>query len=246
MYFYGGLKIPPQLFIWRENYMRMRKKKYLDHRLEAVSDILFIAENADRNFNTAILEKEYIDLDKWFGTNRPIYLEIGCGKGKFAADFAEMHPEINLIAVERDSNVIVAACEEALRRGVTNLRFMKCKAEYLEKYLCDNSVERIFLNFSCPFPKAKYASHRLTNHTFLDIYKHLLKSGAEIHQKTDNKGLFEFSIEQFSQNGFALKNVTLDLHNSDFDGNIVTEYEQRFVSQGLPIYRLEAYIQEEN
>lgn len=240
---YGGGLSPAAYFVWRvKNIMRMRKKKYLDERLRSVGDILFVAECEDRNFNTAILEKDYINLSEWFGADRPLYLEIGCGKGKFAADFAEMHPEINILAVERDSNVIVSACEEALRRGITNLRFMKGRAEYLEKYLHENSVERIFLNFSCPFPKSKYASHRLTNHTFLKIYKNLLKSGAEIHQKTDNKGLFEFSIEQFSQNGFALKNVTLDLHNSDFEGNIVTEYEQRFVSQGLPIYRLEAYI----
>lgn len=222
--------------------MRMRKKKYLDERLAAVEDILFVANCDDRNFITAILEKEYIDLEKWFGRSAPVFLEIGCGKGKFAADFAQLHPEINLIAVERDANVIVSACEEAKRRGLSNLKFMKCRAEYLERYLRADSVERIFLNFSCPFPKSKYASHRLTNCTFLEIYKRLMKSDAEIHQKTDNKGLFEFSIEQLSQNGFALKNVTLDLHNSKFEGNIVTEYEQRFVSQGLPIYRLEAYI----
>ncbi len=222
----------------------MRKKKYLDERLAAVEDILFIADCEDRNFNTAILLKDYIDFNKWFGSDKPIYLEIGCGKGKFAADFAQSHPEINLLAVERDSNVIVSACEEAKRRGLNNLRFIKGRAEYLEKYLKEKSVERIFLNFSCPFPKSKYASHRLTNHTFLKIYKRIMKDGAEIHQKTDNMGLFEFSLEQFSQNGFALKNVSLDLHNSDFEGNIVTEYEQRFVSQGLPIYRLEAYIKE--
>lgn len=222
----------------------MRKKKYLEERLEAVGDILLIAKSDDRNFSTAVLEKEYIDIEEWFGKAGPLYMEIGCGKGKFAADFAELHPEINFLAVERDSNVIVSACEEAKRRGITNIRFIKSNAEYLERYIKDHSVERIFLNFSCPFPKKKYASHRLTHHTFLKIYKNLLKTGAEIHQKTDNMHLFEFSVEQFSQNGFAMKNVTFDLHSSDFEGNIVTEYEQRFISQGLPIYRLEAYIPE--
>jgi len=222
--------------------MRMRKKKHLEDRLEAVSDILFISEIEDRNFNTAIEEKEYIDIDNWFSKKAPLYLEIGCGKGKFACEYAKSHPEINLIAVEKSGNVLVEACETAKKEGIPNLRFIKCGAEYIEKYLKDNSVERIFLNFSCPFPKAAYASHRLTHEKFLKIYKRIMKKDAEIHQKTDNMHFFEFSLEHFSKSGFALKNVSLDLHNSDFEGNIETEYEHRFASLGQPIYRLEAYI----
>ena len=222
--------------------MRMRKKKYLNERLAAVSDILFISDIEDRNFNTAILQKEYLDLDKWFGNSNPLYLEVGCGKGRFACDFAEQNPNINLIAVEKSGNVITAACEEAKKRGLTNLKFIKCGAEYLEKYLKENSVERIFLNFSCPFPKSGYATHRLTHNRFLESYKKLLKKGGEIHQKTDNMHFFEFSLEQLSASGFALKNVSLDLHNSGYEGNIMTEYEEKFVSKGFPIYRLEAYI----
>lgn len=221
--------------------MRMRKKKHLKERLLEVTDYLYISQSEDRNFNTAINDKDYLDLEAWFGADRPLYLEIGCGKGKFAVEYAKRHPEINLLAVEREANVVVLACEAAKKEGVKNLRFLKCSAEYLERHLKEHTVERIFLNFSCPFPKKKYASHRLTNHTFLDIYKRLLKSDAEIHQKTDNMQLFEFSIEQLSSNGFALKNVTLDLHNSGFEGNIVTEYEARFLALGQPIYRLEAY-----
>lgn len=222
--------------------MRMRKKKYLDERLEAVNDILYISTSADRNFKTAINDKDYIDIDDWFGASRPLYLEIGCGKGKFAVEYAKAHPEINLLAVEKDSNVIVSACEAALKENVPNLRFIKGSAEYLERHLKEKSIERIFLNFSCPFPKKKYASHRLTHANFLEIYKRLLADDAEIHQKTDNRAFFEFSLEQFSQNGFALNNVSLDLHNSDFEGNIITEYEARFLALGQPIYRLEAYI----
>ncbi|MBO5410241.1 MAG: hypothetical protein J6A60_03165, partial [Clostridia bacterium] len=101
--------------------------------------------------------------------------------------------------------------------------------------------ERIYLNFSCPYPKNRYANHRLTNPRFLKSYDIILKNGGEIHQKTDNTGFFEYSIEQLSGYGFALKNVSLDLHSSSFEGNIETEYEHRFASQGLPIYRLEAY-----
>lgn len=222
--------------------MRMRKKKHLEDRLEAVSEILFVSEIEDRNFNTAIEHKEYIDIENWFKRKAPLYLEIGCGKGKFACEYAKSHPEINLIAVEKSGNVLVEACETAQKEGITNLRFIKCGAEYLPKYLKEDSVERIFLNFSCPFPKAAYASHRLTHEKFLKIYKRIMKKDAEIHQKTDNMHFFEFSIEHLSKSGFALKNISLDLHNSDFEGNIETEYEHRFASLGQPIYRLEAYL----
>ena len=222
--------------------MRMRKKKHLEERLQAVSDYLFISDIEDRNFNTAIEKKEYIDIDDWFGTKKPLFLEIGCGKGKFACEFAKAHPEINLLAVEKSGNVLVEACETAKEENIKNLRFIKAGAEYLEKYLKPDSIDRIFLNFSCPFPKAAYAAHRLTHKKFLEIYKRLLKKGAEIHQKTDNMHFFEFSIEHLSGAGFAIKNISLDLHNSDFEGNIETEYEHRFASLGQPIYRLEAYI----
>ena len=222
--------------------MRMRKKKYLAERLENVSDILFISETEDRNFITSVKEKAYIDFDGWFGRRAPYMLEIGCGKGGFAAGFAVKNPGINLIAVEKEANVIVSACETAKRCGIKNLRFMKCGAEYLPKYIQNSSIERIFLNFSCPFPKNAYASHRLTHSRFLNIYKDLMTADAEIHQKTDNARFFEFSLETLSQNGFTLKNISLDLHNSGIEGNIETEYERRYASQGLPIYRLEAYI----
>ncbi len=222
--------------------MRMKKKKYLKERLEAVSEYLYTSFSKDKNFKTAINDKDYIDFDSWFDASRPLYLEVGCGKGRFACEYAAAHPEINLIAVEREANVIVSACELAKKMNLKNVRFIKCAAEYLERHIKPQSIEQIFLNFSCPFPKNKYASHRLTHHGFLEIYKRIMKPTAEIHQKTDNMKLFEFSLQEFSQNGFALKNVSLDLHNSNFDGNIMTEYEEKFVSLGQPIYRLEAYI----
>ncbi|MBR4909858.1 MAG: tRNA (guanosine(46)-N7)-methyltransferase TrmB [Clostridia bacterium] len=222
--------------------MRMRRKKHLPERLGAVDDILFISEHEDRNFNTAIQAKEYFDLEKWFGNRNPVYLEIGCGKGAFAAEFARRNPEVNLLAVEKDANVIVAACELCKAENIPNLKFIKCSAEYIEKYIEPQSIAGIFLNFSCPFPKNKYASHRLTSARFLEIYKRILAPGARIAQKTDNMHFFEFSIEQLSKAGFVIENVSLDLHNSDFEGNIVTEYESRFIAEDLPIYRLEAHL----
>lgn len=220
----------------------MRKKKNLGERLDAVKDYLFTSVSKDRNFKTAINDKDYIDFDAWFKKSQPLYLEVGCGKGRFACEYAAAHPEINLIAVEKEANVIVSACEMAQKMRLQNVRFIKCPAEYLERHIKPQTIERLFLNFSCPFPKKAYASHRLTHKNFLEIYKRILKNDAEIHQKTDNMHFFEFSLEQLSSNGFALKNVTLDLHNSGFEGNIMTEYEERFVNLGQPIYRLEAYI----
>lgn len=222
--------------------MRMRRKRNLDQRLADCKDKLFDIITDELNFEKAIQNKEYIDFDKIFGNDNPTVLEIGCGKGKFACEYAKAHPEQNVIAVEKYGNVIVEACERAIEDGIDNLYFIKGNAEYLPKYIKDGSVERIFLNFSCPFPKNKYAIHRLTHHRFLSIYRLLLCEGGEIHQKTDNMHFFEFSIEEFSQNGFALKNVSLDLHRSGFEDNIMTEYEVRFSSMGMPIYRLEAYI----
>lgn len=223
--------------------MRMRKKKNLSERLSNVKDILFEINVEDRNFNTAIEKAEYIDFESWFKKPQPLFLEIGCGKGKFACEYAKQHPELNIIAVEKSANVIVAACEMAKEMKLANLKFIKGSAEYLPRYIAPKSIERIFLNFSCPFPKKAYASHRLTHKKFLQIYKVILKSDGEIHQKTDNMHFFEFSLEQFSNCGFNLKNISLDLHNSDFEENIETEYEHRFASLGQPIYRLEAFME---
>ena len=221
--------------------MRIRRKKHLDDRLKAVADYLYISDLDDRNFQTAVLTHDYLDLENWFGRKAPLYLEIGCGKGGFAAEFAKQNPQVNVLGIEKSANVIVQACEKAQREQISNLRFFKGGAEYLTRYLPENSVERIFLNFSCPFPKKSYASHRLTHPKFLRLYSRVMTDTAEIHQKTDNRQLFEFSIETLSGAGFALKNISLDLHRSDFEGNIETEYEKKFVAQGLPIYRLEAY-----
>ena len=221
--------------------MRMRKKKYLDERIDAVSELILDTKSDERDFNKAIEEKEYFDYKEIFGNDNPIRMEIGCGKGQFIFELAQRHPDINFIAVEKVKNVIVAACEKAKQESLPNVRFMALGAEYLPSYIPKNSVELIYLNFSCPFPKAKYARHRLTHRFFLEIYRKLLTEKGEIHQKTDNMHFFEFSIGEFSQSGWKIKNVSLDLHNSDFEGNIVTEYEKRFSDLGQPIYRLEAY-----
>ena len=222
--------------------MRMRRKKNLEERLANCAEYLIIAEGEDLNFHTAILEKQYLNFSELFHNDNPVQLEIGCGKGQFACEIALRHPEINFLAVEKSANVIVEACEKAQSAKIPNLRFLKGGAEYLQRYLPDGRIDQIYLNFSCPFPKNSYATHRLTHKNFLKIYEAILKPHGEIHQKTDNLHFFEFSLEQLSDYGFTLKNISLDLHHSDFEGNIVTEYERKFSEQGFPIYRLEAYL----
>ena len=220
--------------------MRMRHKKNLDSRLENVSDNLIILRNESLNFNDAAEENHILDLQALFGNDNPVYLEVGCGKGGFGCTFAEQNPDKNIVCVEKVKNVIVIACETAKKKNLKNIVFLNCSAEYLQSFLPADSFEAIYLNFSCPYPKKSYASHRLTSERFLNIYKMLLKEDAPICQKTDNMHFFEYSIESFSKNGYEISNVSLDLHRSDFMGNIVTEYEEKFSSQGFPIYRLEA------
>ncbi|MBQ9227361.1 MAG: tRNA (guanosine(46)-N7)-methyltransferase TrmB [Eubacterium sp.] len=220
--------------------MRMRHKKHLEARLAQVQEYLITPRNDSLNHKDVLKEQKLFDFRQLFGNDHPVYLEIGGGKGQFACQFAAQHPEANLLMVERVNDVIVTACETAKAMALTNVKFVSCAAEYLPSYIPAHSIEGLFLNFSCPFPKNTYANHRLTSPRFLNSYKSFLKDGAVICQKTDNMHFFEFSLESFSQCGFVLSAISLDLHNSDFEGNIVTEYEAKFAAQGLPIYRLEA------
>ncbi len=220
--------------------MRMRKKKHLVERLDAVKEYLLPISQHNPDIRRAADEPCYYNIEEIFGNSNPLHLEIGCGKGQFIAEIAKRNPDINYIAIEVCDDVAVLAAEKIKAAGLSNVRFMITGAEFLRKYIEDSTVERIYLNFSCPFPKVRYAKHRLTSNGFLEIYKAILKKGAEIHQKTDNMHFFEFSIENYTEVGYRLKNVSLDLHASDFEGNIITEYEQRFLDLGQPIYRLEA------
>ena len=220
--------------------MRMRRKKNLDERIEACREVMLYMQCQNEHANDPLSEEFFADSRKTFGNDNPLFLEIGCGKGGFAIEFARQNPDINLVAVEKTPNVLITGMEEQMKLKLPNLKFCMGQAEYLEHIFHDNTIDRIFLNFSCPFPKKSYAIHRLTHARFLEIYRKIMKENAEIHQKTDNMHFFEFSLEQLSNNGFPLKNVSLDLHNSGFQGNIMTEYEKRFTELGQPIYRLEA------
>ena len=220
--------------------MRMRKKKHAVERLEACSELILPLSEHEADYRKAEDNPTYYDMNEIFGNDNPLHLEIGCGKGQFVCELAKRNPDINYIAIEVCDDVAVIACERVKEAGLKNVRFMVAGAEYLLKYFPKNSIGRIYLNFSCPFPKARYAKHRLTSPIFLPMYKKILSNGAEIHQKTDNMHFFEYSIERYSELGFTMKNLSLDLHNSGFEGNIITEYEKRFTDLGQPIYRVEA------
>lgn len=220
--------------------MRMKRKKNLEERINASSDYLTIMHNESLNYNDAVNEDHKINFRELFGNDKPVYLEVGSGKGQFGCTFAQRNPDKNILCVERNRNVLILAIDSARETGLDNIRFLCGTAEYLPSYIEENTVEEIYLNFSCPFPKHRHIAHRLTNPRFLEIFKRIMKNDGVICQKTDNMHFFEYSIEQFSACGFKLSNISLDLHNSDFEGNIVTEYENKFASMGCPIYRLEA------
>lgn len=220
----------------------MRRKSRLDERITECGEHLLITEGCDFYKKPEQEKYDIIDLKKVFGNDNPVMLEIGCGKGGFAFKIAAKYPEFNFIAVEKISNVIIEACEKADREKPKNLRFMNVAAENLLYYIGEHSISVIFLNFSCPYPKYTYRNRRLTYFRYLEIYKKLLIKGGEIRLKTDNRGFFEFSLQSLSENGFILKNITLDLHAGDLTDNIETEYEKMFVAEGKPIYKLEAYL----
>ncbi|MBQ2670460.1 MAG: tRNA (guanosine(46)-N7)-methyltransferase TrmB [Clostridia bacterium] len=209
--------------------MRMRKKKNLGARWERCATYLVDAPDDMKG--------------KWserFGNDRPIHLEIGCGKGGFVTGMAKMYPDVNFIAVEKVQDVMVMAMEKAAAAGLTNVLFMDMDAERIEDVFEKGEISRIYLNFSDPWKKNKQAKRRLTHKRFLDRYKNVLNNGDYIWFKTDNKALFEFSLNSFAEENFKMQNITLDLHNSKFEGNIMTEYETRFSEMGMPIYRVEA------
>ena len=223
--------------------MRMRKKRNFEARMDACGDLLLV-QGANGILNMKEAAENYralIDFAGVFGNENPVALEIGCGKGGFVIALAQQNPDMNYLALEKMSNVILTPMEEVKNVGVENVRFLNIRAECLPCYIPENSLDCIYLNFSTPLPKLGYATQRLTHRNFLQVYKKLLKKGGRILQKTDDRNFFDFSLEEYKACGFALENVTYNLHeNGNPEWNIVTEYEQKWEDRGLPIHRVEA------
>lgn len=177
--------------------------------------------------------------NKVFEKDQPLHIEIGTGKGRFITEMAKAHPETNYLGIEMQESVIVSALDRLIDAELPNCKLLNINAVNLSQFFSKGEVSRVYLNFSDPWPKTRHEKRRLTYKTFLDMYKEILIDEGEIHFKTDNQGLFEYSLISFSEYGLLLKYVSLDLHNSDFEGNIMTEYEEKFSEKGNRIYRCE-------
>ena len=179
---------------------------------------------------------------KWnevFGNDREIHLEIGTGKGKFIMELAEKNPDINYIGIEKFSSVLIRAIEKQRELALPNLMFIRMDAEKIEDVFEKDEIKRIYLNFSDPWPKDRHAKRRLTSRQFFARYDKVLAKDGRVEFKTDNRLLFDFSVEEVEEAGWNLDAVTYDLHHSDMnEGNVMTEYEIKFSKLGNPIHKL--------
>lgn len=180
---------------------------------------------------------------KWhlvFGNDNPIHIEVGSGKGAFITGMAMQNPNINYIGIDIQVSVLSYALDKVIESQAPNVRLLRVDGSSLTNYFEDGEVALMYLNFSDPWPKTRHEKRRLTYKTFLETYQQILPEHGEIHFKTDNRGLFEYSLASFSQYGMTLKQVWLDLHASNYESNVMTEYEQKFSEKGQVIYRVEA------
>ncbi|WP_042474522.1 tRNA (guanosine(46)-N7)-methyltransferase TrmB [Bacillus ndiopicus] len=209
--------------------MRLRNKPWAEE---------FINEHQD-----VILQNPEQHKGNWaavFGNNHPIHIEVGTGKGQFVLGMALQNPDINYIGIELYDSVIVCALERIIEADKpANLRLLKVNGANLQDYFAKGDVSQVYLNFSDPWPKIRHAKRRLTHEGFLAIYENILIDQGEIHFKTDNRGLFEYSLVSMNAYGMVLNYVSLDLHANMPEDNVMTEYEEKFSAKGQPIYRLE-------
>lgn len=194
--------------------------------------------------NDCFVEDPVVYIGKWrerFPHAKELHVEIGSGKGRFITTLAAQNPDIAYIAIERYATVLVKLVRKIPDEGLPNLAVINIDATDLLKIFAPGEIDRIYLNFSDPWPKTKQAHRRLTHKGFLDLYRIVLAEHGAIHFKTDNRKLFDFSILEFPAADYAMSEITFDLHNSEMaEGNIQTEYEQRFSELGQPIHRLVA------
>ena len=209
--------------------MRVRNRKGATELLEAHPQYVIL--------NPADAKGRWQEI---FGNDHPIHVEVGSGKGAFVSGIAKANPEINYIGIDIQKSVLSYALDKVLATDVPNIKLLWVDGSDLTDYFEDGEIDRLYLNFSDPWPKKRHEKRRLTYQSFLATYQRILPENGEIHFKTDNRGLFEYSLVSFSQYGMKLKDVWLDLHASDFEDNVLTEYEQKFANKGQVIYRVEA------
>jgi tRNA (guanine-N7-)-methyltransferase len=192
-----------------------------------------------------IVEKGQEFKGKWngrFEKEQPIFIEVGTGKGQFIINMAKKYPQYNFIGIEIQKTVIAIALKNALEEEIPNLQFLYADGAELTDYFEDGEVSKVFLNFSDPWPKTRHEKRRLTFKSFLKVYEQILVDHGEVEFKTDNQGLFEYSLFSLNNYGMTFEGVWLDLHNSkENEGNVETEYEHKFSIKGQPIYKLKTH-----
>lgn len=197
---------------------------------EVIAESLFVVPEAEL-FNCPG------EWSRIFGNNQPIRIEIGMGKGKFIHTMAKEHPEVNFIGIEKYSSVLLRAIQKMEAEELPNLKFIRMDAEDIAKVFARGEVDRIYLNFSDPWPKDRHAKRRLPSREFLARYDVILKKDGILEFKTDNRALFDFAVEELEPAGWKAQVVTYDLHSDGalMEGNVMTEYEEKFSSMGNPI-----------
>ena len=207
--------------------MRMRKMRNLEPRMEKCADYRIPEPQARKGSWRQLMPQ-----------CQALWVEVGCGKGKFTAETAQANPDVLLIAVERCREAMVVAMEKARDMGLKNVFFIDMDVANIEEFFAPGEIDLLFINFPDPWPRKKNAKRRLTHRSFLDKYCRVVRVGGEIHFKTDNAPLFEFSLEEFAACGLEVKNMTRNLHEHGIVG-IMTGYEEKFHALGTPINRCE-------
>ena len=194
---------------------------------------------ADSDFTVKEPDKKKGLWKEVFGNDNPIRIEIGMGKGRFLMDMAQLHPDINYVGIEKYSSVLLRALQKQEQLLLPNIIFIRMDAEEITEVFAPSEVDRIYLNFSDPWPKDRHAKRRLPSRQFLERYDKILKSDGVVEFKTDNRDLFMFALDEIEPAGWNLDEVTYDLHNDEkmMVGNVMTEYEERFSQAGNPIYK---------
>ena len=226
--------------------MRMRKKPNLAARVERCAHLLVREPGGYRGKWLDIITSEYqrhsLGENNEYGYNE-LHIELGCGKGRFTVETAKVEAQsatkagsgVFIIAIEKSADAMIIALERAAAEGLRNVRFINAFADNLADYFAPGEVSRIYLNFCDPWPSNRHSKRRLTNRRFLELYMQALCPGGEIHFKTDNLPLFEYSLKEFGHCGFTLTDIKRDLHK-DGPVGVMTDYELKFYNQGLPIY----------
>lgn len=199
-------------------------------------------KNADKTLeeNEIYIQEPLQNIGKWqqeFENENPLHLEIGMGKGNFIINMAKHFPDINFIGMERNKTILAKAVKKIEKEGITNIRVMSSDAQQLKEIFASKELDKIYLNFSDPWPKNKHYKRRLTYKDFLDLYDYVLKPDSIVEFKTDNQILFEFTILEVCNTGRQMEYISLDLHNTE-EFNIMTEYEEKFSKKGNRIYKL--------